>query len=228
MTFESLPAATFTREQIAIALAHSPLGGGHLGIAFHSAKDGPQVTHLAWHHQLRVESIPAELKTCWICTTMQLPPAASKAVVAVVRAVSKKRPQVNYGVNAIAAKGSFAVNGSYRPPRGSDGLTCATFVVEILRAAGIPLVKYETWQSGPENTAWGERVCEGLVASRVPQDHLDAVRRNIGGMRLRPFEAAAAAMLPPRELPADYDRVQAPAAAAAQALLDFCPIETRA
>lgn len=223
MGFERLQDASFTRDQIAIALSHSSFGGGHLGIAFHSAKDGPQLTHLAWHRQFKVENVPSEITRCWICVTVELPPLASKAAVAVMRSVSKKKPLINYGIGAIAAKGSFTGNGVYHAPKGSDGLTCSTFVVEILRNAGIPLVKYETWQDNPENTAWGEAVCLALQRDGASSEHIAAVRNNIGKLRLRPYEAVGAAMLPPKQRPAEYAAVQAGAVAAEAALKEQCP-----
>lgn len=223
MAFERLLDASFTRDQIAIAVSHSPLGGGHIGIAFHSAKDGPQVTHLAWHRQLTVDNIPDDISRCWICVTFQLSPMASKAAVAVMRSVSKKKPLINYGIGAVAAKGSFTGNGVYRAPKGSDGLTCATFVVEILRNAGIPILKYETWEESPENVAWGEKVCRDLENDGVPEDHIAAVRSNVGKLRVRPYEVAAAAMLPPRQRPAEFAAVQTGATAVEVALSEQCP-----
>ncbi|WP_322061985.1 hypothetical protein [Paraburkholderia sp. J63] len=227
MAFDRLQNASFTRDQIAVALTHSSLGGGHLGVAFHSAKDGVQLTHLAWHQQLKVDNVPSEITQCWICTTVELPPLASKAAVAVMRSVSKKKPLINYGIGAVAAKGSFTGNGVYRAPKGSDGLTCATFVVEILRNAGIPLVKYETWKDNPENVAWGEAVCNALKKDGVPDEHVDAVRKNVGKLRLRPYEAVGAAMLPAKQRPADYEAAQPGATAAEAALVEQCPRNPR-
>ncbi len=223
MPFESLQGATFTRDQVAIAFTRGAFGTGHLGIAFHSAHDGPKVTHLAWHQQLQVDTIPQEVQGCWACATVTLPPSASKQLVAVVRAVSKKKPQINYGLAAIAAKGSFSANGSYKPPRGSDGLTCTTFVVEVFRAASIPLVNYQNWPSDPANVAWGESVCTELARRGASQEHVDAVRKNIGGLRVRPYEAVGAALLPPNQRPAVHADVQVGAASADTALNTICP-----
>ncbi|CAJ2804181.1 Uncharacterised protein [Burkholderia pseudomallei] len=223
MAFESLSDATFTRDQIAIAFTHGRLGAGHVGIAFHTPKDGRQVTHLAWHRQLKVDSIPNEVEGCWACTTVQLPASASRQLVAVVRGVAKKRPQISYGIGAIAAKGSFSANGSYRPPKGSDGLTCSTFIAEVFRAACIPFVNYDTWPSGPQNDAWGDAVCQELERTGVPADHVAAVRKNIGGLRLRPYEAVGAAMLPINQRPGTYAAVQVGANAADVALRQICP-----
>ncbi|MDG0065847.1 hypothetical protein MMB92_17945 [Burkholderia sp. IO2] len=223
MPFENLEAATFTRDQVAIAFTRGRYGSGHIGIAFHTPKDGAQVTHLAWHKQFKVDAIPSEVSGCWACATVALPPSASKQLVAVVRGVSKKKPQINYGLGAIAAKGSFSANGSYQPPRGSDGLTCTTFVVEVFRAASIPLVDYDNWPALPDNVAWGESVCQALAGSGATDDHVNAVRRNIGGLRVRPYEAVGAALLPPNQRPANHAAVQAGAASADTALGTICP-----
>ncbi|MGE0964718.1 hypothetical protein ACQF4K_05435 [Ralstonia pseudosolanacearum] len=224
MTFESLPQATFRNDQVAVALSHSNLGGGHLGIAFHHAKDGPKVVHLAWHKLLRVEAIPQELKACWVSTTLEIPPTAAKAVVGIVRSVASRLPHVNYGINLIAAKGSFTPKGEYCPPKGSDGLTCASFVVEVLRAASIPLVKYESWKEDAANIEWAERVCRGLVESQAPQSHIDAVQKNKNnGLRLRPYEVAGAASLPMQQRPVDFQSAQQAAGVAEGHLRNFCP-----
>jgi hypothetical protein len=160
---------------------------------------------------------------CWICTTLLLPPSASKQLVAFVRAISKKRPQINYGIGAIAAKGSFSANGSYSPPKGSDGLTCATFVVEVFRAVAIPLMDYSSWPAGTANVSWGNSVCTELQRTGAEADHVDAVRKNIGGLRVRPYEVVGAAMLSPNQRPASYTDVQPGATSADTALNAICP-----
>lgn len=223
MTFEILPAATFTKDQIAVALAHGMLDGGHLGIGFHSAKEGLKVVHLAWHKKLRVDAVPGDLSLCWVCTTVDLPPSASKQAVGIVRAVASRLPHISYGINLIAAKGSFSARGEYRPPKGSDGLTCATFVVEVLRAAAIPLVKSETWREDAKNIDWGNTVCNELAKRNAPQDHIDAVRKNISGLRMRPYEVAGAANMPRANRPADFDSVQPEANGAEAFLQNYCP-----
>lgn len=228
MTFESLQSVTFRNDQVAVALSHSNFGGGHIGIAFHHAKEGPKVVHLAWHKDLRVEAISPALKVCWVSTTLRIPPVASKAVVGIVRAVASRLPQVNYGINLIAAKGSFTLRGEYRPPKGSDGLTCASFVVEVLRAASVSLVKYETWRAETANNNWADQVCQGLAATQVPQSHIDAVQKNArNGLRLRPYEVAGAATMPARELPVDFDTAQPAAKEAEAKLLNMCPVPHR-
>jgi hypothetical protein len=213
----------FEANEIAIAVTHSRIGDGHIGICFHSPKDGPKVLHLAWHEQLRINAIPGELQFCWAGEVLGLPPATAKAVVGIVRAVAARRATIRYGLNFIAAYGSFYPNGKYKPPRGSDGLTCASFVVEVLRAAMVNLVREDTWRADAANEAWCESVCALLTQQGVDADHVTSVRRNISGLRMRPFEVAGAARLGPRYWPADFDSVQGPAMEIRTDLHAICP-----
>ena len=207
MGLANLQAVLFTKDQLAVAVSHSEVGAGHIGLAFHSAKHGPQVLHLAWHQKLQVESVPLELQTCWASSVLKLPAAASKQIVAYVRAVATRGARINYGLDFIAAKGSFSSNGSYKAPKNSYGLTCASFVVETLRGAMINLVKESTWRADPANIEWGNCVCN-LLAKTADPEHVAAVRLSINGLRLRPFEVAGAGELGHKMWPADFDLVQ--------------------
>lgn len=176
MTFSSLVPVKFSVDQVAIALSHSSFGGGHLGVAFHDKDKTPRLLHLAWHTDLRLEAIPDQVQQCWINQILDLPPAASKGVVAFVRAVAKRMPTIKYGINALAARNSFVTPG-YSPPKGSDGLTCASFVAEVLRGAKVPLVKIESWEESDKNRHWGEAVCLALQRTGVDQGHVNLVRK---------------------------------------------------
>jgi hypothetical protein len=222
MLLSNLCSIPFSRDQLAIALSDSPMGAGHIGIAFHSAKDGPQVLHLAWHVRLEVDAIPHELKTCWAAFALPLPPVASKQVVAVTRSIARRKALIPYGINFVASQNSFTANGAYSPPKGSNGLTCASFVLEVLRASRIDLIKSASWRSDPLNVQWGEQVCASLSRA-APTEHVEAVRRDISGIRLRPAEVAGAAMLGAKQWPADFEQVQEPASQVWAELNTVCP-----
>jgi hypothetical protein len=213
----------FGENEIAIAVSHGLFGEGHIGICFYAAKDGPKVMHLAWHEQLRINVIPTDLQNCWAAATLGVPHAASKAIVGIVRSVAARGATIRYGLNFIAAYGSFSPTGKYKPPKGSDGLTCSSFIVEVLRAARVNLVKEDTWRAEIENTAWANRVCDLLIQKGADVDHVASVRKSINGLRMRPFEVAGAARLGPSSWPADFDSVQEPAAAVRIDLNAICP-----
>lgn len=207
--------------EIALALFHSDLGGGHLGIVFNEKGNRLKLLELGWHHKLFVKDLP--LPKCGIAIPIALPPAASKGVVAVVRAISRKLPKISYGIDFIASKGSFA-GSVYSAPRGSAGLTCASFVLEVLRTAGVPMILEETWRESDLNRDWGNEVVRILEEHGADHKHVAAVRQGINGLRLIPFELAAAATLPLNERPAAFESVQEIAAELRNQLTRICPL----
>lgn len=224
MAFANLTSVPFSTGQVAIACSHSQIGAGHIGIGFHSAKSGPQILHLAWHQKLLVDRIPDSLQTCWAAEPLSIPPLASKQIVAFVRTVAARTPKVSYGCNFISSRGSFAANGSYKPPKGSTGLTCASFVLEVLRGASVNLVNDSTWLPDHANEVWAHQVCEHLARTGADGDHIEAVRRDINGLRLRPFELAGAAQLDSNMWPANFSAVQEPAQSVEASLHGICSV----
>lgn len=218
MVFQSVELLRLNEHGIAIGLSHGGLGGGHVGIFFNEKGEQPRLLHLLWHQRLKVDSLPVE--GCWLTSLVDVPPVASKQVVAQIRAISRKLPKINYGIDFIASKGSF--QGSvYTAPKGSNGLTCASFVLEVLSAGAIPLIQESTWRPSDANKAWGEEVCRRLLENTGDAKHVDAVSKSFNDLRLVPFELAAAAALPQAQRPVDFDTIQ-PLANAAKNVLEAC------
>lgn len=214
--------AEFRTDQVVIAISKSHYDGGHIGLGFHSVKSGPQVLHLAWHQKLCVHSIPDELEASWFVEVLSIPPSASKQLVSLIRAVATRLPKINYGINFMVTRGAFDANGNYKLPKNGDGLTCATFILEVLRAGMVRLLKEETWLYSAANVDWANSVCDQL-AKTVSSEHAEIVRKNMNGLRIRPFEVAGAAQLGSKKWPADFECVQAPAELLKNELNTLCP-----
>lgn len=212
MEYANLAEIPFSEDKVAIALTTSPAGNtGHIGIAFYSSDKEPHVLHLAWHRELRKEAVSA-LKNSWIAAPLKIPSSASKQVAAYMQVVANHEYHINYGINLIDAMGSFAPDGTYTPSANSDGLTCATFVLEILRAQCIDLVDLGSWIAIPENIVWANLVCDSLEKYGADHIHIARVRGNINGLRLRPFEVAGAAQMGQKSWPCSFEGVQTSAA----------------
>ena len=193
MTFAKIQDVQFSPDQVGIAISHSLFDGGHIGLCFHAGKNGPHLLHLAWHRTMRVEAIPSDINICWVADIIDIPTSTAKQLVALIRFVSSRKASIGYGINLFKAKGSFDANGMYTPPVGSDGLTCATFVVEVLRSAAIDLVDVSTWVHSQANVIWGQGVVRALEELGADASHVASVKSNINGFRMRPFEVAGAA-----------------------------------
>jgi hypothetical protein len=198
--------------------------GSHLGVAFQSANDGVQVLHLAAHYDLRTDTFPPPGQ-CWIAAPVLLPPLTAKAIVGVIRSLAKRTPKIPYGLNFLKANGSFDSSGRYKAPKGSLGLTCATFITTLFDDLRAPLVKQDTWQEQPANTKWAHAVCDSLARSgNVSHEHIEAVKSNIDGLRIRPEEVAVAADAPYTTKPIDYWSASSNAHSVMQVLIDSCPV----
>lgn len=90
------------------------------------------------------------------------------------------------------------------------GLTCATFVLAAFRTGGLQLLHYEAWPHRAGDTDWQNHVIGLLQADDAPQEHIAAVRAEVGAVRVRPEEVGGAAML--QERPSAYEAVIAQAA----------------
>lgn len=221
MVFGTVNDVVLPEHEIALALFHSDLGGGHLGIIFNEKENELKVMELGWHHAFYVSDIPH--RKCGIAIPIALPPKAGKSVIAVMRAVSRKKPKISYGINFIASKGSF-LGTKYTPPKGSDGLTCASFVLEVLRSAAVPLIREDTWTDCDANREWAADVIRLLRQHGADDKHVAAVEKSVSGLRLIPFELAAAATLPLDKRPASYTDVQETAGDLRSQLNTACPV----
>jgi hypothetical protein len=76
-----------------------------------------------------------------------------------------------------------------------QGLTCATFIVELFKELGIPFIDIETWESRVGDTEWAERILS-LISHSMSPEHVEAQRNRIGDkVRVRPSDIAAAGHL---------------------------------
>lgn len=76
----------------------------------------------------------------------------------------------------------------------AQGLTCATFVVELFDELAIPFIKKETWKARPGDDEWAKYILEQM--GDMPDEHKNAQRNLIGKTaRIRPSDTFAAGML---------------------------------
>lgn len=85
---------------------------------------------------------------------------------------------------------------------GSDpaqGLTCATFVVELFNELGIPFIASDSWQAREGDNDWALRILS--LIDEMPQVNKDAQMALIGKkVRIRPSDTFAAGMLLSQEM----------------------------
>ena len=175
-------------EIAAVVIKKTPRDGQqHVGIAFRESERECALLHLPWHHR----PVRGELDTTFYWVQHSIDPLRLFSILAFCDLVHQSNPGgIPYGFDAPndcfdAQTGQWLLGPSGR------GLTCATFVLAIYRAVGILLLNFELWPERPDDINWQQGIIEDLQRS-ADTAHIEAVKGQIGAVRVRPEEVAGA------------------------------------
>lgn len=212
------PLSSSAPPSVAAALfVHRGAVGAHVGM-IHSDDTGTvRVLHQAWHHDSRNDTLaayeaePGQVPLFWV------PPGLDDDEQEVLRA------QVALAARHLPPDGlryAFRDDGASVGPDGeiqlgtSDGLSCATFVTLLFKAARVPFVDKESWATRTsareaEDRAAQEKLIKYLAASRDEDDRKQAklLVAEVGTPRIRAEEVAAASGSPQR--PVEFTTAEA-------------------
>lgn len=170
--------------EIAIGLACAPVE--HSGIFYRRTPAIMRLLHFADHQIIEDDDPPSQPKFTWV-----VPPLRPKQIPQIVELcilISNKRPRINYGFRYDEASIFSMLDGSFILADGTLGLTCSTFVLAILRSAGVRLIKPRTW-----------KVTSGSISAQALQvrfmshghpNHAGRLRTEIGASRFSPSQVA--------------------------------------
>lgn len=173
--------------QAAVAVSKGGIGL-HAGIVYRAADDKVHVLHLAWHHLLKDDVRLAA--SSWAAATPTIDAIDLEVLAGYCATVGQQGMRVPYALGFDQAH----LDDDLQLQLGTDrGLTCATFVLMMFARAGIPLLARETWQTRPEDVAAQQALVAFLERTAgVDPAHVAAVRQQVGCMRYRTEEVAAA------------------------------------
>ena len=180
------------------------LGGRHVALVFKvDDKDEPTLCHLLWHQWIVSE--PASDKHPWIQCALG---SSTRRVIAgycksIAARIKQDKPKINFGFDGPLR--CFNKDGRYIPLKDGEGLTCATFVLEIFANRGVNLLNLQQWPADrPEDKAWQLAIIEELGRTRATLmqkgrtaeadavgRHINALEKKQGATRCRPEEVAA-------------------------------------
>ena len=175
--------------------------GMHVGFFFQSREKKHVFLHLAFHKNVKFEDFPPE--ACSIAGKLPISKVSALSLKSALRLIGARAQQkpsginIPYGVNIDKAKGSFTNQGVYSIPKGSDGLTCATFVTEVCQGVGLDILNESDWTARPADANWINQICDMLrhPQSGADQTHINHVQASFKGIRIRPEEVASSVNL---------------------------------
>lgn len=182
---------------LAIRLTDPPYS--HCGILFRTEGETVHLLHLAFHH--RLERQPSAVDYEWV--QLQLPPLRLESVAALCELIwrqHQKGDEIPYALRFLRSQ--FAPTGALLLGTTEHGLTCATFILAVLRGASVELLTVDQWPPRPDDESQQRFVLQILdrwkdVASEQERPalgkHIAAVQRESGCARFRPEEVVAAA-----------------------------------
>ena len=180
----------------------------HLGIIHRSEDDNvPHMLDLAWHFRLRND--PADPDYFWV--EPGFPERRARQVATFCRLVAKRNENGLPYAFSDPDRSIDPMTGGFLLGPTKLGLTCASFVLAVFAATGLPLAVLESWPRGRDGDAeWQAFIVECLEKSEATPEHVAAVRGEIGHVRYRPDEVAAASSIAPPA--ATFEQVGIPAA----------------
>lgn len=181
---------------LAVAIGETDVDQRHIGILHRTKDKPPKLLHLEWHCRLKNDSAIPEKLTIWVAAAV--PSRRQRQVATYCRRIWQMNAKggVPYGFSP--------PNESFDPETATFlkgptqfGLTCASFVLAVFHAAGVPLIEYTTWPADrPGDREWQEKILTYLE-HRAEPEHINHVRSEIGAVRFRPEEVAASVALAP-------------------------------
>lgn len=163
----------------------------HVGILYLSTRNEVKFAHLAFHKDLRNDSLPLEDEYFWEdCRWLMQDGMDSVAqLIADFIEACVQTNEIPYGPNPPVD--AFDAFGRYQPKNPREGLTCATFVSEIFSSVGFPVVELNTWRSRDEDNSWWHDI-ESLLKRSAPDRASELAGVQLS-FRLRPDEVAVSA-----------------------------------
>ena len=184
-------------QQVAVVIGEPDVGQRHIGILHRAEGAEPHFLHLAWHCKLRSHSALPQYITAWVAPSF--PPRRLRNLAALCRRVWKKN--CSGGIPYAFSNPTEAFDGAtgaflLGPTR--FGLTCASFVLAVFDGAGLSVADCSSWPiNRPGDREWQDHVIAQLAEQNADPQHIEHLRSEIGSVRYRPEEVAAAVALAP-------------------------------
>ncbi len=207
MTIVSPPGATLgVDDLIWVGIVEPQAGQRHCGFIYRIGS-GERLLHLAFHYDLRDEIYNG---TYW-SAPLGLDIYNQAALAAIVSTIAAGEARVPYGFD-FSGEVFDKANGDILNVPPGVGLTCATFILAVLRTHGFQPTNSDTWIVRPTDQRWQNRLIHYMESAGASVEHISAVRSQPASARFRPEEVVGCVAIDSGEWPVEFDHALALAA----------------
>ncbi|WP_144435578.1 hypothetical protein [Roseovarius atlanticus] len=188
---------------LGVAIKNAGGDQNHCGLLYRLDDGEVRMLHLAFHFDLRDD----EWRPDYCCAPVGFELENQLVVAAFANAVANAEPNVPYGFDANGMVFDRSSGELLEAPAGK-GLTCATFVLALLRTLGFEPLDEASWPVRDDDEEWQAKILELMKANDANEDHIEAVTRNGQSKRFRPEEVVGASITDSDEWSIEFDKAQ--------------------
>lgn len=158
----------------------------------HRAEGEPvKMLDLGWDHWLR--NAAPDTKYAWV--QLELPAVRLLSLAAMCRRIAKRYsvpgPGLPYAF--LFKETAFSADGKVLLGQTEHGLTCATFILAVLKSVGLDLLQLTEWPHRDTDVERHRELLDNLQRDpRVSRAHVEAVNAEVNCVRYRPEEVVGA------------------------------------
>ncbi len=184
----------------------------HVAVVYKHDNQSLYIFHLAFHYLFRNEQVTGANQDYFVAPIGESEAANLEVMCAAFS--NLEWPDAPYGLDSagcIIDEHHELVSA----PIGK-GFTCATAIIAIFRSLGFDLIDESKWPNRPEDSVWQSSIINAVEVfgqrHSIPdiQDHIESMKSDIGAIRVRPTEVAAAGVR--FDLPTEFTDCQSLAA----------------
>jgi hypothetical protein len=177
----------------------------HIGILFKDTNDKPVFLHLAGHNSLLGDN-PEEGKWgkfFWI--QCNLHPVLLRVMAGICQHCNDHKPEIPYSIKYFGDYFLDMEGFEIARDAPGDGLSCATFVLEIFRKRGLEVLKLEDWPLFQDSELMDRIVGFLEQHTTADQNQIQALKSSLGTFpRFEPAQVAAGAIQSENNMPLGY------------------------
>lgn len=159
--------------------------------------------HLEGHLRLTDENAEDCPEYFWV--ESDLHKVHKKGVCALIKnIVFRNKNGLPYGFDSDGH--SFSKDGLYNKSSNGEGLTCATFIMDVLSCLNFNMIDKYDWPSREEDEEWKKDIIE-MLKKHASKGHVKALEGESLIYRFRPEEVAAAFSIGSKDWPAKYEDI---------------------